>query len=116
MSKQDNSKQVKKFTSFEELGKSFGIKPRIYQTKNKQKLKQQREAFGQKHLCAACGKPMTFIMGTNIMVCQNPDCKGIKREYKNKKTGETSVVYRVPSHQLDERGTEIATNIFTELS
>lgn len=114
MSKELSSKRGT-LTSFEELRAQFGLKPLRFQTKDKKKLEQQRENFNKRHLCPACGKPLKLILGTNVMTCVNHECNGIKREYVNEETGEKTVTYYVPSHQLDEKGTEIANNIFAEL-
>ncbi|WP_346961273.1 hypothetical protein [Clostridium sp.] len=110
------SREEKSCSSFEELGKIWGLKPVIKQTKNKEKLEKQRESFSDRHLCRVCKTPMTYIKDSNIMCCQNPDCKGILREIKNVETGETYAKYEVPFHTLDNRGSEIATNIFAELN
>ena len=110
-----NSSKRGTLTSFDELSAQFGLKPIRFQTKDKKKLEQQRENFSSRHLCPACGKPLKLILGTNIMTCVNHNCEGIKRERIDEETGEKIVSYYVPSHQLDEKGMEIANNIFAEL-
>ena len=102
------------YTSFEEMAKSWGVKPRRKQTKDKDKLVKQREIFCSKHICSNCKQPMTWI-GGNIMSCLNPSCNGIKHEQViNSETGEVKVWYSPSYDILDERGASIAENIFTE--
>ena len=113
MAKKHYPKGVKTFTSFEELRPEFGLKPIRFQTKDKKKLESQRENFESKHVCPACKQKMKFILGTNIMTCMNPECKGIKREIVDPDTEEKRVSYITPSHQVDERSAVIAQNIFT---
>ena len=100
------------YTSFEEMGAAWGCRQFKKQTKDKQKLEKQREAFVNKHLCPACKKPMNFLYGSNILACVNETCKGIKHEVKNEETGETKTWYTTAFDLLDERGSEIASNIF----
>lgn len=98
------------YSSLEELREAWGLKPVIKRTKDENKLNSQREKFQKNHLCKACGKPMTFI-GGNQMVCTNPDCYGIKNEYKDK-DGKIAVYYSTSYNLLDEKGSIIAQNIF----
>lgn len=101
------------YTSFEDLAKAWGRKPVNRKSKNEQKLNKDKENFLKKHMCPACKTPMTWNESTNICVCNNPECKGIKRERIDHETGETTVSYSVPYHLLDETGTSIAINILT---
>ena len=99
------------FTSFEELRAAWGLKPLTKKrTKDTKKLESQREAFCKKHLCKACGRPMTYI-GGNQMVCSNQDCMGIRFERKGK-DGNTEVHYSPSYELLDDKGAVIAYNIF----
>lgn len=108
--------EVKSYSSFEELGKSWGLKPHTKQTKDKKKLENQRESFCKRHLCPACKEPMSYLEDSNIMCCQNENCEGLKYEMKNNETGEIKYRYEIPFHTLDSRGAEIAANIFAELN
>lgn len=108
LSKNDNEH----YTSFEEMAKAWKCKPNVMQTNNKEKLELQRENFCKKHLCRSCKQPMSYI-GGNQMVCTNENCKGIKNEYKNEETGETRVWYVTSYDLLDEKGSEIANNLFS---
>lgn len=101
------------YTSFEELRVGWNLKPVTKQTSDKSKLEKQREDFCKRHVCSACKKPMVWIIGTNYMACQNPECKGIKRE-QILDTGETKIWYIPSIESLDERGASIAENLFTE--
>lgn len=105
----------KSYSSFEELGKAWGLKPITKQTKDKKKLNNQREAFAKRHLCPACKQPMTYIDGSNIMSCLEEGCRGVKREFKNEETGEIIVRFEPAFHTLNDLGAEIATNIFAEV-
>lgn len=107
--------ETEHYSSFEELGKAWGCKPVIKQTKDKAKLEKQRENFLGRHLCSACKTPMTYI-GGNQLVCKNESCKGIKHESKNEQTGETKIWYTPSFDLLDEKGAEIAENIFTDFN
>ena len=99
------------YTSFEELARAWGCKPTSKQTKDKKKLKNQQEDFCNRHKCKACGKPMTWVSG-NVMACQNPGCKGIKKTRIDKEGNE--VITYLPSYDLlSEKGAEIANNIFS---
>lgn len=98
------------YTSFEELAKAFGCKPVNKQTNNQDKLNKQRENFCGRHLCKACKQPMVYI-GGNIMCCKNESCKGIKHELKND-DGDSKVWYTPSFDLLDEKGSEIAINLF----
>lgn len=98
------------YTSFTALREAWGMKPVIKKTRDKDKLEKQQEAFVNKHKCKACGRPMTYIHG-NIMACTNPDCKGIEIKREDKE-GNVIISYITSSELLDNRGAEIANNIF----
>lgn len=100
------------YTSLEELGKAWGCKPAVKQTKDKEKLTKQRENFCGYHKCKACGEPMSYL-GGSIMACKNEKCKGIKLERKDK-DGNTIVSYLTSYELLDDKYAEIAENIFYE--
>ena len=100
------------YNSFEELGKAWNCKPRIKQTKDKEKLKKQREDFCNRYRCKGCGQPMKYL-GQNVMVCANENCKGIKEE-KTDLEGNVSVTYHTSYLFLNRRSAEIAENIFYE--
>lgn len=100
------------YTSLEELRAAWGLSPVIRQNKDKNKLGKQREVFLGKHLCSACKMPMTYI-GGNQLVCQNIECKGIKHETKLE-DGNVKIWYTPSFDLLDDKGSEIAYNLFTE--
>ena len=92
------------FTSFTDAAAFFGCRKVSMVTKDKEKLIKQRERFSANHKCRACGNPMTLIKGTNIFACRK--CDGIK-------IGPAESPRKIPSYDLlDERGAEIANNIF----
>ena len=103
---------TERYTSLEEMGKAWGCKPVIKQTKDKEKLQKQREKFCGYHKCKACGEPMTYI-GGSIMTCTNEKCKGIKLERKDA-DGNVIVTYLTSYELLDDHFAEIAENIFYE--
>lgn len=98
-----------KYTSLEELRKGFGLSPIKKKTKDEQKLKAQQEKFVG--TCRVCKKPLTWIEGTNICACQNPDCKGIKMTGTNE-DGTEKVWYVPVTRTLNEKGMEIAERLF----
>lgn len=100
------------YTSLEELAQAFGCKPYIKQTKDKEKLKKQRENFGKYHKCKACGEPMSWI-GESIMTCTNEKCRGIKNE-KTDAEGNVIVTYSTSYEILEDKYADIARNIFYE--
>lgn len=100
------------YTSFADIRSEFGLKEIRTQTKDKKKLDEQRNKFRGKHICPACKQPMSYIDGTNLMVCSNSECNGIKHEEVNEETGEKKVWYDVSYHNLDNVGAVIASNIF----
>ena len=55
---------------------------------------------------------MTWV-GGSMMTCKNENCKGIKIEEKDAEGNVIRTEYLVPYDLLDEKGTEIATNIFS---
>lgn len=99
------------YTSLTEAAAAFGCRPVVKKTKDEEKLKKQQNDFGARHLCKACSQPMTFI-GGNQMCCANPECKGIKLERKDK-DGNSVITYLTSYELLDEKGSEIAQNIYT---
>ena len=100
------------YTSLEALRAAWNCKPISKRTSDAEKLNKQRETFCSKHICKACGKPMTFVCGTNIMCCTNEKCNGIKHQTINEETGETKIWYTTSFKSLDEKGADIANNIF----
>ena len=110
--KSTNNNAVVHYSSFADAAKDFGCKPVSMRTKDKKKLEGQREKFASHHKCKACGKPMSFVDGTNIFSCTNPACKGIKVEKKDVDGSVVSVNYLPSYHVLDDNGAAIAANIF----
>lgn len=99
------------YSSFEELRAALGKPPVSKQTSDKKKLKKQRENFCNRHICKACGEPMTYI-GGNVMTCTNDKCRGIKYEREDHE-GNKVVRYFTSYDLLDDLGGEIASNIFS---
>lgn len=104
---------TERYTSLEDLGKAYGCRPAIKQTKDKEKLAKQRENFCGFYKCKACGEPMTWF-GESIMVCTNEKCKGIKQEKKDKDENVIGIEYLTSYKLLEDEFAERAKNIFYE--
>lgn len=97
------------YTSLEELRTAWNCKPVKRRTDDAEKLKAQRERFVG--VCKACKQPLHLVENTNVLVCSNPDCLGIKMTSKNE-DGSEKTWYIPVSRVLDEKGTKIAENLF----
>ena len=106
--------ETEHYSSFEELRDAWGLKPVIKQTKDKAKLEKQKEKFLNGHLCSACKKPLTYI-GGNLLTCTNENCNGQKHE-KILESGEKRIWYTTVYELLDDKGSEIAMNLFTDFT
>lgn len=116
MNKGKRSNEVRTLHSLEDLRAEFSLPPLRMQTKDKGKLKSQRENFINRHKCPICGNLLTYVNETNVMVCQSKDCKGvIKTEYYDEETGEKVTCHMPYCETLDEHSAKIARNIFAEL-
>ena len=102
---------IERYTSLEELRNGYGLPPIKKKTNDEQKLKAQQEKFVG--TCRVCKKPLTWIKGTNVCACQNPDCKGVKMTGENEDG--TEKVWFIPvTRILNEKGMEIAEKLFGE--
>ena len=107
-----NETNGKRYYSFDEIGQElFGLKPYKRVTKDKQKLNAQREKF--LGVCPYCKQPLKFVYGTNILCCENEDCKG-KKVSIAKEDGEEKVVYKPFFKILSDKGAEIGATIFED--
>lgn len=97
------------FTSFEQMRSAMNLPKIQKRTKNVEKLNKQREQFLGK--CKACGSPLNYVKGMNVLVCSNKDCKGIK--LKSKTEGEEDRYIPVIK-VLDDKSADIAKNLFEE--
>jgi len=102
---------TERYTSLEALRESFGLEPVKTRTDNEEKLKAQREKFLGK--CRACKQTLTWVTGTSICACKNPNCKGVKMTGQNE-DGTENVWYVPYTRTLDEKGMEIANNLFAD--
>ena len=100
------------YTSMEALREGWGLKPIKKKTNDENKLKAQQEKLVG--TCRVCKKPHVWIEGTNTLVCQNPDCKGMKMTSKNEEDGTEKVWFIPVTRLLNDKGTEIAMNLFAE--
>ena len=116
MKKVKSSTEVKKFDSFEDLRVEFGLPVLRRQTKDREKLAGQRERFLNRHKCPACEGELKLIEGTNVFYCPNKKCDGFTRTTVDEETGETLVLDQsIAFDLLDDKGAQIANNIFAEL-
>lgn len=75
--------------------------------------KDTKAKFEKRHTCRVCKQPLTWIDGTNVCVCQNPNCKG----WITKTTDDEGNVKKEVKpffHTLDETGTSIASKIYAK--
>ena len=99
------------YTSLESLRAAWGLKPiQKKRPKTEEALKTAQEKF--LGTCRVCKHPLVLINGCNVLACQNSECKGIKMTSKNEEDGTEKVWYIPVSRVLDERGAEIAENLF----
>ena len=109
MSKKTNGKT---YYSFDEIGQElFGLKPHSRVTRDKQKLESQRTKFlGQ---CPFCKQPLKYVYGTNILACENKDCRGKKITITDE-NGEEQIIYKPFYKMLSGNGLTIGSVIFEE--
>lgn len=94
----------KTYYSFDEIGRElFGLKPYKRVTKDKQKLEAQRTKF--LGTCPYCKQPLSYVYGTNVLVCKNEECKGKKTTNEG---SESKPFFKM----LSDKGLEIGTTIF----
>lgn len=107
-----NETNGKRYYSFDEIGQElFGLKPYKRVTRDKQKLTSQREKF--LGTCPHCKQPLKYVYGTNILSCENPECKG-KKVSISKEDGEEKIIYKPYFKLLSDKGLEIGTTIFED--
>lgn len=80
--------------------------------KTKTKLNEELKIkFEKRHTCRVCKKPMAYLTGTNICVCQNPECQG--KKVKVQQIDGTEIEEMRPYfHTLDDIGVSIASKIY----
>lgn len=109
MKKESNGKI---YYSFDDIGQElFGLKPYKRVTNDKQKLAAQREKF--LGVCPYCKKPLKYVYGTNVLSCDNGECRG-KKIVLTGNDGEERVVYKPYFKIISDKGLEIGTTIFDE--
>lgn len=100
------------YYSFDEIGQElFGLKPYRKVTRDKQKLADQRTKF--LGTCPYCKKPLKYIYGTNVLSCDNGECRGKKITIVGN-DGEEKVIYKPFFKTLSDKGAEIGTTIFED--
>ncbi len=93
---------------------SFAELPTSNKTnKNTKQNEELKTKFEKRHACRICKQPMTYIDGTNVCACQNPECKG-KKVKITMPDGTEKIEYRPYFHTLDEVGVTIATRIYAQ--
>lgn len=111
MKKKVNSKENKVLHSFEELGEVFGLKPVNRQTKDKEKLENQRKRMSG--TCRICGSTLQYVPNTNVFYCPNSECKGYERTKYDADGNEIKVSEQV-FRTVDDKGALIARVLFEE--
>ena len=105
MNKESNGKV---YYSFDEIGRElFGLKPLNRVTRDKQKLESQRKKFlGE---CPFCKQPLHYSYGTNVVSCNNENCKGKEISFDD-----GTSIYKPYFRILSEKGSVIGSVIFNE--
>ena len=99
-----------RYSSFSEVATAMGMASPVKKVdQNKQQSRQKK--FCSYHKCKTCGEPMIFVEGTNIMTCSNPQCKGIKHEFKDKE-GNKVVKYSPSYDLLADKYASMASSLF----
>ena len=98
------------YTSLEALRAGWGL-PELTKKRPKDEkvLQEKREKF--LGACRVCKKSLTLIDGCNVLACKNPECKGVRMSSQNE-DGTEKVWYIPVSRVLDDKGFEIAQNLF----
>lgn len=89
----------------------FNAKPMTSRTKDNQKLESQRTKF--LGTCPYCKQPNKFIVGTNVIVCGNENCKGKKITITDE-DGTEFVKYLPFMKTLSDKGMEIGNILFND--
>lgn len=98
----------KVYYSFDEIGQElFGLKPHRRVTNDKQKLAAQKEKF--LGVCPFCKEPLHYSYGTNIISCDNENCKG-----KQIKFEDGTVISKPYFRMLSGKGSDIGTTLFED--
>lgn len=109
----EKTKNGKHYYSFDEYAEEvWGLKPYKKVTNDKQKLESQREKF--LGTCPYCKKLLRYVYGTNIVACENNECKGKKITIKGE-NGNDKVIYK-PYHRIlqSNNSSTIGMTIFDE--
>lgn len=94
-----------RYFSFQELA------PNKPPKKKKEIPENQKQGFAGK--CRVCGSFLTYIEGTNVMVCSNPDCKGIRVKQENEENEKKENVENLPVFRtMSKRDTRQAQRLF----
>lgn len=106
-----NIPEGKTYHSFKDIAKDIGLKPFTRKTNDKSKLKSQQKKF--LGTCPYCHQVLTYVENTNVLVCNNEECKGKKKEFYNK-AGEQVVAYDPYTKLLYGKSAAIADTLFNE--
>lgn len=89
------------YTDFDALRQAFHLPKIRKRTRDHSKLGEQQSRF--LGTCRACGKQLSYVNDTNVLVCSNEQCPGIKIRED----------FFVPINRiLDGKGSEIAQTLF----
>ena len=101
---------TERYCSLEELRTGWGLSPvGKKRPKDEKILQEKRDKF--LGTCRVCKTPLTLINGCNVLACKNVECKGVKMTSQNE-DGTERVWYIPVTRVLDERGFQIAENLF----
>lgn len=89
----------------------YNLNPVSFRTKDENRLKKQQEKL--LGTCPICKQLMSYIPGTNVVVCKNPSCKGREKEI-TLKDGSTIKRTESSSRLLHNNAVDIAQIIFNE--
>ena len=89
----------------------YGLNPVSRRTKDENKLKKQQEKL--LGICPICKQQMSYVLGTNVVVCKNPSCKGKEKEI-TLKDGTTVKRTESSTRLLHNTAVDIAQNIFND--
>ena len=59
-------------------------------------------------ICRICKTPMSYINGTNVIVCTNEKCSGLKKNTDESEEKIFKPIFRL----LDDKGIDIAAKLF----
>lgn len=84
------------------------LSKQTHKAKSPEKLEQQRDKFSSRYVCPICKQPKTWVEDTNIMVCTNESCPGIR--IKDQIGNVIKII--PPFSRLNHKGFDIANELY----